>query len=66
MVMKAGHIDCTKDTYEILRSSNAEPLNESIEEVIKSEALQLIREQDGNLSCRTKNDDEQSLTIITS
>ncbi len=65
MVMKVGHIDCTKDTYDILKSSVAGPLNKSIEEVVKSGALQLIREQDGNLSCRMKNDGEESLTIIT-
>jgi hypothetical protein len=28
MVMKVGHIDCTKDTYEVLKSSVAGPLNE--------------------------------------
>jgi hypothetical protein len=50
MVMKAGHINCMKDTYDILTSSVAGPLNESIEEVVKSGALQLIREQNGNLS----------------
>jgi hypothetical protein len=66
MVMKVGHIDCRKVRYDILKSSVAGPLNESIEEVVKSGALQLIREQDGNLSCRMKNDDDQSLTIITS
>jgi hypothetical protein len=65
MVMKVGHIDCIKDTHNILKSSVARPLNESIEEVVKSGALQLIREQDGNLSCSMKNDDDQSLTIIT-
>ncbi len=66
MVMKVGRIDCTKDTYKILKLSVAGPLNESIEEVVKSGALQLLREQDGNLSCRMKNDDEQSLaTTIT-
>jgi hypothetical protein len=65
MVMKVGYVDCTKDTYKILKWSVAGPLNKAIEEVIKSGALQLIREQDGNLSCRMKNDDEQSLTIIT-
>ena len=66
MVMKVGRIDCTKDTYKILKLSVAGPLNESIEEVVKSGALQLLREQDGNLSCRVKKDDEQSLaTTIT-
>jgi hypothetical protein len=65
MVTKVGHINCMKDTYGILKSSVAGPLKESIEEVVKSGALQLIREQDGNLSCRMKNDDDQSLTIIT-
>ncbi len=55
-----------KDTYDILKSSIAGPLNESIEEVVKSGALQLIREQDGSLSCSMKNNDDQSLlTIIT-
>jgi hypothetical protein len=49
MVMKVGHIDCVKDTYDILKSSVVGPLNESIEEVVKSGALQLIREQDGKL-----------------
>jgi hypothetical protein len=66
MVMKVGHIDCMKNTYDILESSVAGPLNKSIEEVVKSGALQLIREQDGNLYCSMKNDDDQSLlTIIT-
>jgi hypothetical protein len=67
MVMKVGHIDCMKDTYDILKSSVAGPLNESMEEVVKSGALQLIREQDGNLSCSMKNDDDDQslLTIIT-
>jgi hypothetical protein len=46
MVMKVGHIDCVKDTYDILKSSVAGPLNGSIEEVVKSGVLQLIREQD--------------------
>jgi hypothetical protein len=41
MVMKVGHIDCMKDTYDILKSSVAGPLNKSIYEVIKSGALQL-------------------------
>jgi hypothetical protein len=36
MVMKVGHIDCVKDTYDMLKSSVAGPLNESIEEAVKS------------------------------
>jgi hypothetical protein len=35
MVMKVGHIDCMKDTYDILKSSVAGPLNESRVEVGK-------------------------------
>jgi hypothetical protein len=39
MVMKVGHIDCTKDTYDVLKLSIAGPLNESMQEVINSGAL---------------------------
>jgi hypothetical protein len=39
MVINVGHIDCMKDTYNIFKSSIAGPLNESIEEVVKSGAL---------------------------
>jgi hypothetical protein len=67
MVMKVGHIDCTKDTYDILKSSVAGPLNESIEEVVKSGALDLIRDGDGSLSCRMKNNEHDlPLTVISS
>jgi hypothetical protein len=44
MVMKVGHIDCRKDTYKLLKSSIAGPLNESLQEVINLGAILLIRE----------------------
>ncbi len=67
MVMKVGHIDCTKDTYEVLKSSVAGPLNESLQEVINSGALLLIRDANGGLSCRMRNHgDDTLLTIISS
>jgi hypothetical protein len=49
LVMKVGHIDCTKDTYDVLKSSVAGPLNESIKELIDSEALQVIRDKNGSV-----------------
>jgi hypothetical protein len=52
MVMKVGHIDCTQDMYEVLKSHTAGPLNETIKEVIEYGALQLIREGNGSLSFR--------------
>ena len=67
MVMKVGHIDCTKDTYEVLKSSVAGPLNESLQDVINSGALLLIRDANGGLSCRMRNHgDDTLLTIISS
>jgi hypothetical protein len=60
MVMKVGHIDCTKDTYyEALKSSVAGPLNESLQDAINSGALQLIRDEDESQSCRMKNHKEK-------
>ncbi len=44
MVMKVGHIDCTKDTYEVLKSSVAWPLSKLLQEVINLGALLLIRD----------------------
>jgi hypothetical protein len=68
LVMKVGHIDCTKDTYEVLKSSVAGPLNDSLKEVIESGALQVIRDPNGSVFFRMKNDeqDDQQLTIISS
>ncbi len=68
MVIKMGHIDCTKDTYEVLKSSVAGPLNELLQEVINSGALLLIRDANAGLSCRMKKneDDPPILTIISS
>jgi hypothetical protein len=43
MVMKVRHIDCTKDTYEVLKSSIAGPLNKLLQDVINLGALLLIR-----------------------
>jgi hypothetical protein len=66
MVMKVGHIDCTKDTYDVLKSSVAGPLNESMKEVIDSGALQFIRDGDGSLSCRMQNQDDPPLVTLRS
>jgi hypothetical protein len=64
--MKVGHIDCTKDTYDVLKSSVAGPLNVSMQEVIDSGALQLIRSDDGSLTFHLRNhqDDVEQLTIV--
>jgi hypothetical protein len=67
MFMKVGHIDCTKDTYEVLKSSVAGPLNESLQKVINSGALLLIRDANAGLSCpMKKSKDNPPLTIISS
>jgi hypothetical protein len=68
MVMKVGHIDCQKDTYEVLRSSVAGPLNQSMQEVFDSGALQLVQDEDGSVTFRMKAAEgaEQSLTILSS
>jgi hypothetical protein len=68
MVIKVGHIDCTKDTYKVLKASVARPLNESMKEVMESGALQLIRDENGSVAFRMKNDDqdEQPLTVLSS
>jgi hypothetical protein len=69
LVMKVGHIDCTKDTYDVLKSSVAGPLNESIKELIDSEALQVIRDENGSVVFRMKKDDRDDpagLTILSS
>jgi hypothetical protein len=67
MVMKVGHIDCTKDTYEVLKSSVAGPLNKSLQNVINLGALLLIRDANEGLLCRMKkNGDDPPLTIISS
>ena len=66
MVMKVGHIDCTKDTYEVLKSSVAGPSNESMTNVINSGALQLIRDEHGRLSSRMQtHQDDPPLTLTT-
>jgi hypothetical protein len=66
MVMQVGHIDYTKDTYKVLKSSVAGPLNESLQNVINSGALLLIRDENEGLSCRMKkNGDDPQLTIIS-
>ena len=68
LVMKVGHIDCTKDTYDVLKSSVAGPLNDSLKEVINSGALQVIRDEDGSVAFRMKKDDQddQPLTVLSS
>jgi hypothetical protein len=68
MVMKVGHIDCTKDTYDVLKSSVAGPLNESMKEVIESGALQLIRDEHGSVAFQMKSDDQDDppLTLLSS
>jgi hypothetical protein len=50
MVMKVGHIDCRKDTSEVLKSSVAGPLNESLQDVINLGDLLLIRAANEGLS----------------
>jgi hypothetical protein len=49
MVMKVGHIDCTKSTREVLKPSVVVPLKESIKEGIDSGVLQLIQDENGSL-----------------
>jgi hypothetical protein len=66
MVMKVGHMDCIKDTYQVLKSSVAGPLNKLMKEVIDSGALQLIQDGDGSLSCRMQNQDDLPLTLLSS
>jgi hypothetical protein len=69
LVMKVGHIDCTKDTYDVLKSSVAGPLNNSLKEVINSGALQVIRDEDGSVAFRMKKEgqeDDQPLTVLSS
>jgi hypothetical protein len=64
--MKVGHIDCTKDTYDVLKLSVAGPLNKSMLEVIDSGALQLIQDGNGSLSCMMQNQDDPPLTLLSS
>jgi hypothetical protein len=68
LVMKVGHIDCTKDTYDVLKSSVAGPLNDSLKEVYNSGALQVIRDANGSVIFRMKNDnqDEPLMTTLSS
>ena len=69
LVLKVGHVDCTKDTYDILKSSVAGPLNDSIKELIDSGALQVIRDKNGSVVFIMKmdnQDDPAALTLLSS
>jgi hypothetical protein len=56
MVMKVGHIDCKKDTYEVIKRSIALPLNDSLAKVIESGRLQIFRKGDGTIGCNIHDD----------
>jgi hypothetical protein len=64
--MKVGHIDCTKDTYDVLKSTVAGPLNNSLKEVINSGALQVIRDENGGIVFQMNNvyQDDEPLTSL--
>ena len=69
LVMKVGHIDCAKDEYNILKSSVAGPLNDSMKEFIDSGALQVMRDENGSVIFRIKQDnqdDQPALTVLSS
>jgi hypothetical protein len=54
LVMKVEHNDCTKYTYDVLKSSVAGPLNDLLKEVINSGALQVIRDENGSIVFQIK------------
>ena len=66
LVMKVGHIDCTKDTYDVLKWSVAGPLNNSLSEVINSGALQVIRDENDSVVFRMKANNQDDLTVLSS
>jgi hypothetical protein len=67
MVMNVGHIDCTKDTYRVIKSSVAGPLNKLLQDVMNYGALLLIRDANERrlVLSDEKNGDDPSRTIIS-
>jgi hypothetical protein len=67
MVVKVGHIDCKKDTYDVIKRSIAGPLNDSFAKVIDSGRLQIYRkEEDGTIGCNLHHDETVLTDLISS